>query len=63
MAARGSVIPLFDKQVRSGQALTITDPNMTYFLTTLADELKAEILQLIEIVLEEQKFYTIKCII
>jgi UDP-glucose 4-epimerase len=37
MASRGSVIPLFVEQVRSGQALTITDPNMTRFMMTLAD--------------------------
>lgn len=37
MASRGSVIPLFVEQVRAGQALTITDPNMTRFMMTLAD--------------------------
>jgi UDP-N-acetylglucosamine 4,6-dehydratase/5-epimerase len=37
MASRGSVIPLFVEQIRSGQALTITDPNMTRFMMTLAD--------------------------
>lgn len=37
MASRGSVIPLFVDQVRAGQALTITDPNMTRFMMTLAD--------------------------
>jgi len=37
MASRGSVIPLFVEQVRSGQSLTITDPNMTRFMMTLAD--------------------------
>jgi len=35
MASRGSVIPLFVKQLQSGQALTITDPNMTRFLMSL----------------------------
>jgi UDP-N-acetylglucosamine 4,6-dehydratase len=35
MASRGSVIPLFVKQLQTGQALTITDPNMTRFLMTL----------------------------
>jgi UDP-glucose 4-epimerase len=37
MASRGSVIPLFTKQIRSGQAITITDPNMTRFMMTLDD--------------------------
>lgn len=35
MASRGSVIPLFVKQLQSGHALTITDPNMTRFLMSL----------------------------
>ncbi|MBN0056089.1 polysaccharide biosynthesis protein, partial [Pseudomonas aeruginosa] len=35
MASRGSVIPLFIEQIRSGQPLTITDPNMTRFIMTL----------------------------
>jgi UDP-N-acetylglucosamine 4,6-dehydratase len=35
MASRGSVIPLFVKQLQSGQAMTITDPNMTRFLMSL----------------------------
>lgn len=35
MASRGSVIPLFVKQLQNGQALTITDPNMTRFLMSL----------------------------
>ncbi|EPJ2935554.1 polysaccharide biosynthesis protein, partial [Pseudomonas aeruginosa] len=37
MASRGSVIPLFIEQMRSGQPLTITDPNMTRFMMTLTD--------------------------
>ncbi|WP_286239884.1 polysaccharide biosynthesis protein [Neptuniibacter halophilus] len=37
MASRGSVIPLFVDQIRRGDALTITDPNMTRFMMTLAD--------------------------
>jgi UDP-N-acetylglucosamine 4,6-dehydratase/5-epimerase len=37
MASRGSVIPLFIEQVCEGKALTITDPNMTRFMMTLAD--------------------------
>jgi len=35
MASRGSVIPLFVKQLQNGQDLTITDPNMTRFLMSL----------------------------
>jgi UDP-glucose 4-epimerase len=37
MVSRGSVIPLFLDQLRAGQALTITDPNMTRFLMSLAE--------------------------
>lgn len=35
MASRGSVIPLFVKQIREGKRLTVTDPNMTRFLMSL----------------------------
>lgn len=35
MASRGSVIPLFVKQLQSGDAITITDPEMTRFMMTL----------------------------
>lgn len=37
MASRGSVIPLFVKQIKEGKALTITDPTMTRFLMSLED--------------------------
>lgn len=37
MASRGSVIPLFVDQIRSGRAITITDPDMTRFMMTLGD--------------------------
>lgn len=37
MASRGSVIPLFVDQLKSGDPLTITDPNMTRFLMSLED--------------------------
>jgi UDP-glucose 4-epimerase len=37
MASRGSVIPLFLKQMREGRDITVTDPNMTRFLMSLAD--------------------------
>jgi len=35
MASRGSVIPLFLKQIKNGENITITDPNMTRFLMSL----------------------------
>ena len=35
MYSRGSVIPLFVEQVRSGKPMTITNPNMTRFLMSL----------------------------
>ena len=35
MCSRGSVIPLFIDQIRSGQDITITNPNMTRFLMGL----------------------------
>lgn len=37
MASRGSVIPLFIEQIKQGQPLTITDPNMTRFLMSLEE--------------------------
>jgi UDP-N-acetylglucosamine 4,6-dehydratase len=37
MASRGSVIPLFIKQILDGKLLTITDPRMTRFLMSLED--------------------------
>ncbi len=37
MASRGSVIPLWIDQIKSGNDITITDPNMTRFMMTLED--------------------------
>ncbi|NLL06780.1 MAG: polysaccharide biosynthesis protein [Clostridiaceae bacterium] len=37
MASRGSVIPLFIEQIKNGQRLTVTDPNMTRFLMSLEE--------------------------
>ena len=37
MCSRGSVIPLFANQIRTGQPITITDPSMTRFMMTLDD--------------------------
>lgn len=35
LASRGSVVPLFMRQVQRGQPITITDPEMTRFVMTL----------------------------
>lgn len=37
MASRGSVIPLFIEQIKSGNPLTVTDPNMTRYLMSLEE--------------------------
>ena len=37
MASRGSVIPLFVDQLKSGKALTVTNPEMTRFMMTLGN--------------------------
>ena len=37
MASRGSVIPHFYDQIKSGNDITVTDPNMTRFMMTLDD--------------------------
>ena len=37
MCSRGSVIPLFVKQIRENDQLTITDPSMTRFMMSLED--------------------------
>ncbi len=37
MASRGSVIPLWVDQIKSGKPITITDPNMTRYMMTLDD--------------------------
>jgi UDP-glucose 4-epimerase len=37
MASRGSVIPLFVRQLKAGEPLTVTDPSMTRFLMSLED--------------------------
>lgn len=37
MGSRGSVIPLFIEQIKTGQRLTVTNPEMTRFLMTLED--------------------------
>ena len=35
MASRGSVIPFFVDQIKAGQPITVTDPNMTRYLMSL----------------------------
>ena len=37
MASRGSVIPLFVQQIKLGQPMTVTDPNMTRYLMNLEE--------------------------
>jgi UDP-N-acetylglucosamine 4,6-dehydratase/5-epimerase len=37
MASRGSVIPLFVKQIRQGKPLTVTEPHMTRFMMSIED--------------------------
>ncbi|MDC3114843.1 polysaccharide biosynthesis protein [Bacteroidota bacterium] len=37
MCSRGSIIPLFIKQIKEGKDLTITNPKMTRFMMSLAD--------------------------
>ncbi len=37
MASRGSVIPLFARQIQAVQPLTLTDPHMTRFMMTLTN--------------------------
>jgi UDP-glucose 4-epimerase len=40
MASRGSVIPLFIKQIKAGQPITVTDPKMTRFLMSLSESVE-----------------------
>jgi len=37
MCSRGSVIPLFIEQIRAGNPLTVTEPNMTRFIMSLEE--------------------------
>jgi len=37
MASRGSVIPLFIEQLKTGASVTVTDPNMTRYLMSLEE--------------------------
>jgi UDP-glucose 4-epimerase len=40
MCSRGSIIPLFIKQIKEGSALTITNPEMTRFMMSLDDSVE-----------------------
>ncbi len=40
MCSRGSVIPLFMKQIKAGQPVTVTENDMTRFLLPLSDAIK-----------------------
>lgn len=40
MCSRGSIIPLFIKQIREGKPLTITNPEMTRFMMSLDDSVE-----------------------
>lgn len=37
MCSRGSVIPLWIRQIQAGQGITVTDPNMTRFIMSLPE--------------------------
>lgn len=40
MASRGSIIPLFIKQIKAGKPLTITNPDMTRFMMSLDESVR-----------------------
>lgn len=40
MCSRGSIIPLFIKQIKSGLPLTVTEPHMTRFMMSLEDSIR-----------------------
>lgn len=40
MCSRGSIIPLFIKQIKEGKPLTITNPEMTRFMMSLGDSVE-----------------------
>jgi len=40
MCSRGSIIPLFIKQIKEGKPLTITNPNMTRFMMSLDESVE-----------------------
>ena len=54
MCSRGSVIPLFIDQIKAGNPITITDPNMTRFLMNLDKIQKSDMLE--RLGLEKDKY-------
>lgn len=40
MCSRGSIIPLFISQIKSGQPMTVTEPDMTRFMMSLDDSVR-----------------------
>lgn len=40
MASRGSIIPLFIKQIKEGKPLTVTEPEMTRFMMSLPESVR-----------------------
>lgn len=40
MASRGSIIPLFIKQIKEGTPLTVTEPDMTRFMMTIEESVR-----------------------
>lgn len=40
MCSRGSIIPLFIKQIKEGNPLTVTEPNMTRFMMSLEESVR-----------------------
>ncbi|MEG2403258.1 MAG: polysaccharide biosynthesis protein, partial [Muribaculaceae bacterium] len=40
MCSRGSIIPLFISQIKSGQPMTVTEPNMTRFMMSLDESVR-----------------------
>jgi UDP-glucose 4-epimerase len=40
MASRGSIIPLFIKQIKEGKPLTVTEPDMTRFMMSLEESVR-----------------------
>lgn len=40
LGSRGSVIPIFKRQIETGSPITLTDPRMTRFMMTLDDAIK-----------------------
>jgi len=40
LASRGSVVPLFVDQIKQGELLSVTDPNMTRFIMSLEESIQ-----------------------